>query len=62
MSSSPDTFYAKYPFTRPQDVLPFIFDTADRGNVDSIVAALDTFGSFYPNYRLGSEKGRCGTT
>jgi hypothetical protein len=53
-----DQFYAKWPFSRPQDVLPYIYATAERGNVDSIIAALDKFGEFYPNYRLGADKGR----
>ena len=57
-TTSKDEFYTKWPYSRPQDVLPYIFATAERGNVDSILQALDTFGNYYPNYRLGSEKGK----
>ena len=53
-----DDFYSKWPFSRPQDVLPYIYGTAKEGDIDSIVVALDKFGTYYPNYRLGADKGR----
>jgi hypothetical protein len=53
-----DDFYRQWPFSRPQDVLPYIYGTAKKGDIDSIAAALDKFGEYYPNYRLGANKGQ----
>mmetsp|Transcript_27286 Transcript_27286/g.42655 ORF Transcript_27286/g.42655 Transcript_27286/m.42655 type:complete len:351 (-) Transcript_27286:673-1725(-) len=52
-----EDFYTKWPFEKPSDVLPFVFANARKGHPEEILSALDEFGKYYPNYRLGSEKG-----
>jgi hypothetical protein len=37
-------FYAKWPYVQPSDILPYIYATAEKGNVDSILKAMDDFG------------------
>mmetsp|Transcript_37461 Transcript_37461/g.88707 ORF Transcript_37461/g.88707 Transcript_37461/m.88707 type:complete len:318 (+) Transcript_37461:1-954(+) len=56
MSNS--VFYAKWPYSKPSAILPYIYATAKKGDVDSILAAMDGFGERYPMYKLGDEKGK----
>ena len=46
MSNS--VFYAKWPYSNPAAILPYIYATAKKGDVDSILAAMDSFGERYP--------------
>lgn len=52
-----DAFYAKYKYERPSDVLPFILENSQQGDSSDVLRALDCFGTYYPNYRLGPTKG-----
>jgi catechol O-methyltransferase len=50
-------FHMQWTYSRPQDILPYIFATAKKGSVDEILRAMDEFGRHYPMYKLGDEKG-----
>ena len=34
-------FYSRWPYARPADILPFIYETSKAGDVDGILAAMD---------------------
>jgi hypothetical protein len=48
------SFYSKWPYVQPADILPYLRATARRGDPDSVLAAIDTFASYYPMYRQAS--------
>jgi hypothetical protein len=50
-------FQAKWTYAKAQDILPYIYATAGKGQVDEIIHAMDEFGRHYPMYKLGDEKG-----
>ena len=37
-------FHMQWSYARPQDILPYIYATARRGQVDEIIRAMDEFG------------------
>ncbi|PSC72400.1 catechol O-methyltransferase-like [Micractinium conductrix] len=49
--------YSSFPYVTPSDILPFLRAEARPGDVDSVLAAIDAFATFYPMYRCGPEKG-----
>ena len=51
------SFYAQWSYAQPSDIVPFVEATATRGDAQSVLAAMDTFGQYYPMYKLGDEKG-----
>jgi predicted O-methyltransferase YrrM len=51
-------FLGKWPYAKPADILPYLYAAGKKGDVDSILAAMDAFGERYPMYKLGDEKGR----
>ena len=53
-----EDFYQRWPLVTPADVLPYLRATAVQGNADSVVAALDAWSRFYPNYSIGELKGK----
>lgn len=50
------SFYARWPYVEPADLLPFVRASATRGDSASVLAALDEFATHYPNYSVGKEK------
>ena len=56
-SAAEENFYQRWPLVTPADVLPFLRATAKQGDADSVVAALESWGSHYPSYACGAEKG-----
>eukprot|EP00775_Hariotina_reticulata_P012586 gene12586-12717_t len=51
------TFYATWPYARPADIVPFIKQQAAAGDHQAILDAMDTFSQYYPQYKIGPEKG-----
>lgn len=51
--SAPDagSFYARWPYVQPGDILPYLRATAAAGDVDSVLAGIDRFAGYYPMYR-----------
>lgn len=49
-------FMEKYPYSQPSDILKYIYDSAEEGNVDSVLKAMDEFANVYPMYKLSPEK------
>ena len=49
-------FMEKYPYSKPSDILHYIYDTAEEGNVNSVLTAMDKFSRVYPMYKLSPEK------
>ena len=49
-------FMEKYPYSKPSDLLQYIYDTAEEGNVNSVLTAMDKFSRVYPMYKLSPEK------
>ncbi len=49
-------FMEKYPYSKPSDILQYIYDTAEEGNIDSVLTAMDKFSRVYPMYKLSPEK------
>ena len=43
--------YSSFPYVTPSDILPFLRAEARPGDVDSVLAAIDAFATFYPMYR-----------
>lgn len=42
------TFYATWPYAKPADILPFIQQTAQPGDAQAVLDAMDTFSQYYP--------------
>ncbi|KAI3428022.1 hypothetical protein D9Q98_006408 [Chlorella vulgaris] len=54
---SSGSFYNDWPYLTPSDILPYLRATANPGDIDSVLSAIDRFAGFYPMYRCGPEKG-----
>ena len=52
------SFFAEWSYSQPADIIPYIKATANEGDPASVLTAMDTFGRYYPMYKLGDEKGR----
>ena len=52
------SFYSDWPYRTPADILPFIHATAQQGDANAVLAAIDTFAAAYPMFRSGPEKGQ----
>ncbi|KAK3276545.1 hypothetical protein CYMTET_15384 [Cymbomonas tetramitiformis] len=50
-------FYAEWPYAQPKDILPYVFENSQRGDLGAIISAIDKFGDYYPMYKCGDEKG-----
>ena len=50
------TFYARWPYREPRDVIPYLERRATRGDGASILEAYDAFFARYPTYALGRAK------
>ncbi|KAF8067201.1 comta [Scenedesmus sp. PABB004] len=50
-------FYAAWPYAVPGDILPFITSRAAPGDVQGVLDAMDAFSAYYPQFRIGPEKG-----
>lgn len=50
-------FYAEWPYAQPKDILPYVFENSQRGDLGAIISAIDEFGDYYPMYKCGDEKG-----
>jgi len=50
------TFYARWPYREPRDVIPYLERRATRGDAASTLEAYDAFFARYPTYALGREK------
>jgi hypothetical protein len=42
------SFFADYPYAQPSDILPYVYDTASRGDADAVLNAIDSFSQYYP--------------
>ncbi|KAF6251638.1 S-adenosyl-L-methionine-dependent methyltransferase [Scenedesmus sp. NREL 46B-D3] len=51
------TFYARWPYATPADIIPYIEAEAVRGDAQSVLDAMDAFSLYYPQYKIGPEKG-----
>lgn len=51
------SFYARWQYAQPSDIVPFVLATATAGDPQSVLTAMDEFGRYYPMYKLGDEKG-----
>ena len=49
-------FYAKWPYSKPGDIIPFVEANATRGDPESVLKAYDLWREYYPQYSLGNEK------
>jgi predicted O-methyltransferase YrrM len=49
-------FMEKYSYSQPSDILQYIYDTAEEGNINSVLKAMDKFATVYPMYKLSPEK------
>ena len=49
-------FYAKWPYSKPSDIIPFVEANATRGDPASVLKAYDLWREYYPQYSLGNEK------
>lgn len=49
-------FMERYPYSKPSDILQYIYDTAEEGNINSVLIAMDKFSRVYPMYKLTPEK------
>jgi hypothetical protein len=45
------SFYARWPYVKPADILPYLRTNATAGDVNSVLAAIDRFSGYYPMYR-----------
>lgn len=48
---SSGSFYNDWPYLTPSDILPYLRATANPGDIDSVLSAIDRFAGFYPMYR-----------
>lgn len=51
------SFYGEWSYAQPSDIVPFIKASAEAGDARGVLRAMDTFGEYYPMYKLGDEKG-----
>ena len=51
-------FYGEWSYSQPSDIIPYVKATAAEGDAQAVLRAMDTFGQYYPMYKLGDEKGR----
>jgi len=51
-------FYSQWPYAQPSDILPFIKSQAREGDAMAVLAAMQTFGDYYPTYFLHEEKAK----
>lgn len=49
-------FMETYPYSQPSDILQYIYDTAQEGNIKSVLTSMDEFSRVYPMYKLSPEK------
>lgn len=42
------SFFADYPYAQPSDILPYVYDTASRGDANAVLNAIDNFSQYYP--------------
>lgn len=52
------SFYGEWSYSQPSDIIPYVESAASRGDAVGVLRAMDTFGEYYPMYKLGDEKGR----
>ena len=52
------SFYGRWSYAEPADIVPFVEATAARGDAAAVLKAMDEFGEYYPMYKLGDEKGQ----
>ena len=52
------SFYARWSYAQPSDIIPYVRAVAREGDAEGVLAAMDVFGEYYPMYKLGDEKGR----
>lgn len=55
-STDAASFYARWPYIEPSDVLAYVKAVARRGDADGVLAAIDKFSAYYPMYKIGPEK------
>ena len=51
------SFYARWSYAQPSDIIPYVRAVARGGDAEGVLAAMDVFGEYYL-YKLGDEKGR----
>lgn len=51
-----NTIRLKYPYIKPSDILPYIYDNSKQGDFHSVTAAMDDFSKVYPMYKLSPLK------
>ena len=51
-------FYGEWSYAQPSDIIPYVKATAKEGDAVGVLRAMDTFGEYYPMYKLGDEKGQ----
>lgn len=51
------SFYQRWPYQRPADILPFVRARAARGDAGAVLAALEEFAERFPMYAIGPAKG-----
>lgn len=52
------SFYGQWSYAQPSDIIPFIHASTSEGDAVGVLRAMDTFGEYYPMYKLGDEKGQ----
>ena len=49
-------FMNAWPYRAPKDILPYIFANAAEGDVTAVLQSMDTFATYYPQYKLTPQK------
>lgn len=52
------SFYGQWSYAQPSDIISFIHASTAEGDAVGVLRAMDTFGEYYPMYKLGDEKGQ----
>lgn len=45
------SFYSRWQYVQPADILPFLRATATPGDTESVLQAIDRFAEFFPMFR-----------
>jgi len=50
------SFYELWPYAKPYDIMKYINEKSDEGDLKSVLVAMDTFADAYPMYKLSRKK------
>lgn len=56
LPTTPSEIYSSYPYIKPSDILPFLQSYSTRGDIPSILKAIETFAQAYPFFITNNQK------